>query len=493
MTPFQKNITKSIDNLQVLERDLNLVYGEDLPKNIDKMLEDNIDSKSGNDLTFNNTVKNGKLDIVPLGLCTQDTNIITYTCSGLETGVYDFTYNEVTYYFTMPTIARGDVIYFNTDTLKLYKGDTEIVTSSTGEESTTIIFVSTPNPYYPQDIRVVTGDNSVVVQNKNLLKLATDEITVGDVNIKILNNGTKIILNGTATQSTTTGYSFNSYIDKRLIGQKVSYSVKCSDENIQYKYWLGYFTASGSATNTFNGWNTNDRTGSFKVEDKILNATAVKYRPVIGVVNGVTYNNVELDIQIELGSTATKYVQHKEQTCPIHLGSQYLAGIDTYKDKIIGYTNHWKIVRNIGKADLSTLTWRTYGGNPNNFARFTNNDLTNIKYVSDNTELGVGLAEKYRNHTGSGMGSVSDYYFCIDVDKIQITDKNTSSPTGLFYYALATPVEIDITDTTLISDLNKIYNDAITYEGQTNISVESDLSNAQMSIDVNLFVTEKEV
>jgi len=87
----------------------------------------------------------------------QDTSKITYTCNGTETGMYYFTYNNINYQFTMPTIEEGDILVFHTVTLKLYLGETEI-TTEIGTTGTQLTFISSPSPDYPQEIHSV-GDN----------------------------------------------------------------------------------------------------------------------------------------------------------------------------------------------------------------------------------------------------------------------------------------------------------------------------------------------
>ena len=96
----------------------------------------------------------------------QSTNIITYTCDGTETGDYYFVYNSTNYQFTMPTVSSGDVIYFNTDTLKLYLEDVE-VTTSTASTGILIKMKNTPNLDYTQNIHVLKGSNNIVVSNSD--------------------------------------------------------------------------------------------------------------------------------------------------------------------------------------------------------------------------------------------------------------------------------------------------------------------------------------
>lgn len=97
-------------------------------------------------------------DFAMLGNATQDTSILTYKCVGTETGDYYFVYDSTNYQFTMPTISANDLLTFNTSTKKLYKGTTQI-TTTTASTGTLITLSSTPNPDYPQDIHVVTGED----------------------------------------------------------------------------------------------------------------------------------------------------------------------------------------------------------------------------------------------------------------------------------------------------------------------------------------------
>jgi len=125
-------------------------------------------SGTGETITLDGTVA-GKMLVDLKGNTSQDTNIITYTCLGTESGDYYFVYNSTNYQFTMPTISANDVLAFNTDTLKLYLGTTEI-TTTTDNTGTLITMNDTPSPDYPQDIHVVSGDNTIDICGKNLFE-----------------------------------------------------------------------------------------------------------------------------------------------------------------------------------------------------------------------------------------------------------------------------------------------------------------------------------
>ena len=131
-------------------------------------------------------------------------------------------------------------------------------------------------------------------------------------------------------------------------------------------------------------------------------------------------------------------------------------------------TGQWCKYNAIGKVDLSSLTWTPYAFGYG-FKRYTTTGIANIKYASVNTELVHIFAEKYREHTGSGMSSQdAEYCLAVDVSMVQAVDLEDTTPTGLFYYPLKTPYLSLIEDETLISQLDNIQN-AMSYEGQTNV------------------------
>ena len=137
---------------------------------------------NGTDTLWNNLTKVSQTDVTeaeldnvvtaPMkidlkGNTSQDTNIKTYVCDGTESGDYYFTENSINYQFTLSSTTDGDILAFNTDTLELTLNSTTI-TTTTGTSGTQITLSNTPNPNYPQEVKVVKGENVVSVQGKNL-------------------------------------------------------------------------------------------------------------------------------------------------------------------------------------------------------------------------------------------------------------------------------------------------------------------------------------
>ena len=143
------------------------------------------------------------------GVIGFDEDEIIYTCDGTETGDYYLTYNNVDYYFTMPTVDDGDVLVFNTTDLTLKLGTTTISTSSTGTGTELTFDIYIPNGYEvfsdgiatqtdlatKQDT-LVSGTNIKTINNTSLL--GSGDITISGANI-----------NDSYSTSTTEAYSAN--------------------------------------------------------------------------------------------------------------------------------------------------------------------------------------------------------------------------------------------------------------------------------------------
>lgn len=122
------------------------------------------------------------------------------------------------------------------------------------------------------------------------------------------------------------------------------------------------------------------------------------------------------------------------ETTGVHAG-QYKLPLSSAGQSVDIYLGESQATRRIGKFDLSQATWSLTGV----AGLFKTTAIPNIKYTSSNLELGNGLAEKYQIHTGSGMSTAVN---CIAIDTAQVsvnTGSNSIKPTGIFYYALATP------------------------------------------------------
>lgn len=163
----------------------------------------------------------------------------------------------------------------------------------------------------------------------------------------------------------------------------------------------------------------------------------------------------------------------QQQTYPINLGSLELAKIGNYQDYIYGSPNNWYVHKETSKVDFSNLTWVTTYNIGGGYRLCGTTDITDIKHASVNTEIIPSYAEKYIVRQGSRLSnSAYRYYMAVDVSRVVVHIETAIKPTGLYYYPLATPTDTQITDTTLITQLNNLYN-ATSQEGTTYITCSS--------------------
>jgi len=251
--------------------------------------------------------------------------------------------------------------------------------------------------------------------------LSLNGTTTGEGNIYNNNSNTILLKSGTYTFSTITSGAFT-----RNNKDVAIYLRKKSDSSALI---VLYSTANYIIDSTFT-----------------LTEDIEVYIQIYTNGSGFVFNNFNIYIMLNEGSTALPYEP---------------------------YGKVWYVEKQIGKVNLEDYEYNKYGASAG-YSRNTTTQIPNIKYVSVNTELGKGLCEKYQIHTGSGMsGNDAENHFAIDVSMFQVSIPNNDTPSGLLYYALATPTYTVITNTELIEQLELLYN-AKSENGTTNINVTSE-------------------
>lgn len=324
---------------------------------------------------------------------------------------------------------------------------------------------SIPNPDYPQDIKVVTGDNGVIVSNKNLCN-----------SFSILNNTSiRILVNKGLAQtfniSLTPNYTTNANIVLFLNG--------VNKGNIYNNFSMTSGTRANVTITLPNDLYAElQKTESIQI--RIYNSSATFILPT--------------DVMVENNSTATSYVPHQEQTYTLHLGTNYLAGIGTYKDEIVGKTDDWKIKRKVKKLVLDGDT---------DFTKATTQEVFyKANLVTDATKIGINIMSTAfvgKSTVGSASGMAINpnntialtngtdgrvYLKATQFANANALDTYLTSNNVNCYYMLETPTEETITDTQLIENLNDMYN-LMGYDGQTNITISSNSANAQMIAQIS--------
>ena len=322
---------------------------------------------------------------------------------------------------------------------------------------------ASPNPSCEQEVQVVKGDVEVKVQNKNLLDVS-NLITQNINGVAITKNeDLSITLNGTSTSPIT-------------IDVPIEIILK---ENITYTFSKNTITGAASFALSLRDIDKN-YVGSASLDsgNKYINITlnteqTAKYFRLY-IANGKTFANYTFYPMLEINSTATSYTPHQEQTLPLTLGDIELCKIGDYKDY------PWKDLTN-GKWYWHKETGKmVLDGSENEWAKSSN--TTEVDRFTYNTDLYVNNANSKCNYfiKSEITTTIGRWYNNANVQvEFSFTEYGTttleewkewlSTHNLILVQPLVTPTDIEITDTTLINQLEAI-NNAISYYEQTNIS-----------------------
>ncbi len=343
---------------------------------------------------------------------------------------------------------------------------------------------ASPNPDYPQNVKSVTGENNVIIRTDNLFDKnnliynkrldSNGELTINDNNVCTTDYFIKV-------EPNTTYYS-----SQKLSGTRC---VCCYDNNKNHLQRLMYLN-----TYTFT---TLANTSYIKMS---LYTNGAENEP------GVEYE------QLVKGSTApTSYVEHQEQNYQLSLGDMELcSSLDgTIRDGIIGKPNEWykreywhkfslngsETVQTINSYNKEIFRIRNIYSSATSLEICTHYKFYKQANYSDYAILpsyGDSLQIRDDRFLENGVLNVASYKTWLQ------TQYNNDVPVTI-WYALGTPQDILITDTTLIEQLNDIYNNAHSYSGVTNITTTYEDGNEQMYLDASAirqlsgYVTEDEL
>ena len=199
-------------------------------------------------------------------------------------------------------------------------------------------------------------------------------------------------------------------------------------------------------------------------------------------VTSTTVAEMLNSIQIEKGSKVNAYTPFG--TNPIEL-----CKIGNYQDYFYKSGSKWYLHKEIGKDVLSTVNqeWGSIETSITGKYRYKTNQFSNIiKKPSSASNIGYLLCNYYALQVagtagswGGNQGVSVNQFGTIFVNDNNYTNNlsgwknwlDTTKP--LLYFALEIPTNTEITDTTLISQLNAL-EQAMSYDDQTNISQEND-------------------
>lgn len=324
-----------------------------------------------------------------------------------------------------------------------------------------------PTPDTPVEVKVVTGENVVSVQGKN--KFSTDYLDTYtyDTYTQLGKNSFEF----TATTSWKTGrfkvpckpntdYYFNLKQDLSISTRNVYITIRGVQTNkMIYELYVGYLKAFNSGENT-----------------ELL----ISIQTGNGVLSGKIY-----DIQLEEGTAKTDFIPYSHTDYPINLGDIELCKINTYKDfpfKAINGNEYydtltdeqknalvygkWYVHKEIEKKIFDGSedeTWQLMYGNTESYFyryRYIDDRLASSDKSYFSNYYAVANPAISSTNTSQGLTIISLNELRIRygvVGTIENFKTWLSTHNLIVYYVLATPTEEEITNTTLIEQLEAIY------------------------------------
>lgn len=302
---------------------------------------------------------------------------------------------------------------------------------------------ASPNPSYPQEVKTVTGENTINVTGRNLF----DKDSPNILNAYLNNDGT------TSANST----------------------FRVSD----------YINVSGLSDITVSGNNGNSELCCFYDGNKTFISSfgmGTLTTRTVSVPNNAKYLRVTLNssvlsqYQIENGSTASPYEEYQSQSYPINLGSLELAKISTYKDKIYKNDNDkkWYLRKEIGKTVLNG----TENINPISNARFQISMpvyavgiyialgyCSHLKCVTQYAIANENLENVFAVNNGQFYGRLTSATTAQDFTNFLVANKPS------VYYIASAITETEITNEALIEQLEAV---KLLSGTQNNFTIDAD-------------------
>lgn len=321
--------------------------------------------------------------------------------------------------------------------------------------------IPSPNPDYPQEIHSVKGDNEIRVVGFNLFDKST------------MLKG-YYISDGDGNQQWDGGSNSTNYIQV-IPNQK-------------------YYIKSEATAGRWGAWydiNKNYISGIVGV-NTIFTAPSNAYFMRMTVSRPTTGNPDTFCINVSDTEKNGTYEPYKAQVYPINLGSIELNALGNYKDYFYKSDGKWYLHKAIQKIDVGTLTWarratNIFGSNlPNgtdvtaDISAYMSNYFP-IQYVTGVVNTQINTIAIYKT---SNITSTTNIYISLaNIDTVEDLTTWFNSHATELYYPLATPTNTEITNATLISQLNAL-SKAKTYDGSTTIVQDGTDAQFKLSMPV---------
>lgn len=337
-----------------------------------------------------------------------------------------------------------------------------------------------------------TWTNNVYVYN-GVTYTVNDDLSINANGATGANAPSYFIINNSLSLTSSTNYVLNGCPSG---GEVQSYSIRLYDSGV-YSSEIGnglsftYGSQNLVRINIFGGITVTNKL--FKPMIRFATVTDDTYEPYVG---GTPSPNPDYpqDIQVVTGEqTVTVSDGDISQSYTIDLGSTELCKIDTYQDKIFQNVpesdlynpnldeGDWYVHKDIAKTIFTgsaSESWQYVGGDHPRFTLDVNEIalgggagstpviMSNYFIGADVSTMYGGLNNSIASHNSVHQIWIRDNSITSDTDfKTWLSTHNTT-----VYYALATPTDTQITDSTLIGELEAIHEWMTRYGYQASVS-----------------------
>ena len=335
--------------------------------------------------------------------------------------------------------------------------------------------LATPRPRLPQVVRESSGGN-IKVLSKNLLKVKNISASQSQTTISVtVNQDGSITAAGENKNVWGMNFTNDEACPRIEEGTKVTMSI---DRPLPYKLILSCWTSKGGPSFQFPLAIID--AGSTSVTN-VAKYTALSGHLLFSLSEIGKQINETFKVQLEYGDTATPFVPYESSEFTIPTGLNIYKVTDNIYDEVKLENGVTKLIKRVGKLELSgDEGWaKTNEPDKNIFV------CSNIINATKNYDEGICShflnVKSYPNTHGAfairtdgtslamnnrDISSITDFKDWLKAEK-------TKGIPVTIYYEMKTPIEEEITDPTLLAQLNKLM-EARTYDGLTNISVAGD-------------------
>ncbi len=350
--------------------------------------------------------------------------------------------------------------------------------------------VPAPNPDYPQDIEVVTGEQTVALTGKNLY--GVDQAPSTSAGITWTKSGNTV--HGAGIASSTWGYiaEYSSITNGMPPG---TYTLSIADSLPSPVRLQLRLLKADNTSSTFT-MPAGANTYTFTTSDTYVSARMA----LTNLTSSTSYDITVKDIQIEASSTATAYEPYQSQSYTIDLGSIELCKIGNYQDYIYKSGDDWYVHKEVGKYTIDgTPNWTVQNAKTNYTYYQTTAHIfaptpANIVPTALSTQFIVASGYTANNSdTAPYFAFNVSGYLRVNVANADFADAAalkthfTSNPMDV-YYPLATPTDTQITDSALIAQLNALGKMKL-FVGENNVLVSASGTNLPGELTLTYYTT----